>query len=267
MIACVLMFLPGIARAELLTFSGDPNATSCYMSSSASLVKVYVFVKFSAGARGVAFAAPLPPNTGLTYLAEYSAWTLSGNSQTGVAVDFGGCQYGTIPVMEIWYGRISTGDPCIYYYPIAHPQDGLTFTDCSLVQKQVVRGGGILNSIGDCNYPPAPMNPSPPDEATDVAATVDLSWLDLGDLCGQLVAASAATYETSQLYFGTSANPPYIGTFDSPHTVGPLLPATTYYWRVINDTWYIPGPVWSFTTAPILAAHQSTWGAVKALYR
>jgi hypothetical protein len=52
---------------------------------------------------------------------------------------------------------------------------------------------------------------------------------------------------------------------------GSLFPTTTYYWKV--SAWHLgPGgttttPVWSFTTEDAVPVKQSTWGAIKALYR
>jgi hypothetical protein len=82
-------------------------------------------------------------------------------------------------------------------------------------------------------------NPSPADEAEDVAVDVDLSWT-----------AGAGT-ESHNVYFGAMDPPPFAGnqsetTFDP----GTLEPSTTYFWRVdeLNSFGTTTGVVWSFIT-------------------
>jgi hypothetical protein len=90
--------------------------------------------------------------------------------------------------------------------------------------------------------PDQPSNPSPPNSATDVAVTADLSW----------TAGSGAT--SHDVYFGTDSTPDsgeFQGnqaatTFDS----GTMANDTNYYWRIdqINTNGTTTGTVWSFTT-------------------
>jgi hypothetical protein len=82
-------------------------------------------------------------------------------------------------------------------------------------------------------------NPGPPNAATDVSITTDLSW----------TAGSGST--SSDVYFGTS-NP---GAFQGNQTAttfdpGTLANGTTYYWRIneVNAATTTTGTVWSFTT-------------------
>jgi len=53
------------------------------------------------------------------------------------------------------------------------------------------------------------------------------------------------------------------------HDPGPLLPSTTYYWRVVNAfcTGSTSSPVWRFTTQDPDAVLPETWSAFKQLYR
>ncbi len=90
--------------------------------------------------------------------------------------------------------------------------------------------------------PPTPpeqaANPTPANQATDVARNLTLRW----------TAANATGYD---VYFGTSDPPAFqttqTGTAYSP---GLLAPLTTYYWRVDSSNGCVstPGEVWSFTT-------------------
>jgi len=88
--------------------------------------------------------------------------------------------------------------------------------------------------------PPAPASyPSPPNSATGVSITVDLSW----------TAGSGAT--SHDVYFGTSSPGSSQGnqtatSFDT----GTMTNNTTYYWRIdeVNAAGTTTGTVWSFTT-------------------
>jgi len=91
----------------------------------------------------------------------------------------------------------------------------------------------------DAGPPRKAADPSPPDQATGVRRTVDLSW----------TAGAGAT--SHDVYFGATAP----GTFQcnqTDTTFDPGNPAggTTYYWRIdeVNDNATTEGAVWSFTT-------------------
>jgi len=97
--------------------------------------------------------------------------------------------------------------------------------------------------------PPAPASyPSPPNSATGVSITSDLSW----------TAGSGST--SSDVYFGTTSPGASQGnqtatTFDT----GTMSNNTTYYWRIdeINAAGTTTGTVWSFTTI-VAAPGQAT---------
>jgi hypothetical protein len=82
-------------------------------------------------------------------------------------------------------------------------------------------------------------NPNPPDGATGVSITTDLSWT---------AGPGAISHD---VYFGTSNPPPFLDnqsltTFDP----GTLAYNTSYYWRIdeLNSSGTTTGTVWSFIT-------------------
>jgi hypothetical protein len=86
-------------------------------------------------------------------------------------------------------------------------------------------------------------NPNPPDGATEVSRTADLSWTP----------SSSAT--SHDVYFGTANPPPFVcnqtaTTFDP----GTMDYETVYYWRIdeINKWGTTTGDIWHFTTFPSL---------------
>lgn len=94
------------------------------------------------------------------------------------------------------------------------------------------------------NHPPyAPSNPSPLDEATDVAIDAVLSWSG-GDPDGDSV-----TYD---VYFGTTSSPPQVATgqLNTMYDPGTLQHETTYYWKIVawdSHNVFAEGPIWIFT--------------------
>ena len=60
------------------------------------------------------------------------------------------------------------------------------------------------------------------------------------------------TYETYDVYLGTSPSPPYWGNVPVRCDPPSLAANTTYYWRVVavNASGAASSPVWSFTTSP-----------------
>jgi len=89
----------------------------------------------------------------------------------------------------------------------------------------------------------AAYNPSPLDGASDVNVDLDLSWSIPSALAGAL----------SNVYFGTSPNPPLVssGQAGTLYETGTMDYLTDYYWKidlVDGETTY-PGAEWTFTTA------------------
>lgn len=113
------------------------------------------------------------------------------------------------------------------------------------------------------NQPPyIPYNPSPPDQATAVSITEDLSWIG-----GDPDPGDTVTYDVC---FGTTTPPPKIISNQSTtlYDPGTLEYQTTYYWRIIawdNHGSCAMGPVWQFTTTldehPICPL-SSTWNFI-----
>jgi hypothetical protein len=82
-------------------------------------------------------------------------------------------------------------------------------------------------------------NPDPPDGATEVSRTADLSW------------TPSSSAMSRDVYFGTATPPPFIGnqtatTFDP----GKMDYETIYFWRIdeINKWGTTTGDIWHFTT-------------------
>src|SRR5207248_1964723 len=83
-------------------------------------------------------------------------------------------------------------------------------------------------------------NPSPANNALAVTPPTLLSWWG---------AADASSYD---VYFGTSATPPFTATVTAAtYNPGALSAGTTYYWRIVakSSSGSASSSIWSFTTA------------------
>jgi hypothetical protein len=140
-------------------------------------------------------------------------------------------------------------------------------TDCNGSPVLVGRRSIIVQPPGmlGCGAPTVPANPWPPDGATDVSLTPELSWESEAP-----VGTNLGVFEM-RLYLGTTPNPPLVEYYAfPPQTIGPLEPSTTYYWKIVayaSDFGSSMGPIWQFTTTSPTNTRSTTWGAIKAMYR
>jgi hypothetical protein len=257
------------ATARLSLFA-DTNGYSCDIADPGlgGVATVYVVLRDDqSGVTGLRFASPIPVNSGFSYLDNASPYVVIGDPASGFDVGLGTCFDGSVTViMEMHLLKNVAGDPCTFLRVTPHPGDSeALYADCEFAQHPLLYGAGaVLNSDGSCSKAPPPYDPGPPDGATGIPLLTALSWNfddpDCGDISGKY----------GDLYFGTTPDPPFYSfEGDPPHPVGPLQPATTYYWQVrVRAFGSLPvSPVWSFTTTNSVAVHASTWGAIKALYR
>jgi len=263
-----------VKGAASLYLAADENAYQCVLADPGPnfpIVTIYAFISDETSATAVAFALQVPVASGLTFIGDASPFTVTGQSPTGVLVQFGTCLTGRTLVMSMEYLRISAPTPCTMIVPGPHPQLGAYRTDCALAPAPFQYAGLLYAGEAGCAGPIAASNPSPADGASGVALTPALNWDDAIQVCTGLLSTIGDNVPgtSAYLYFGTSSDPPDLGTYTKSHTVGPLQPNTKYYWRVENSaTWpYVTSATWSFTTTNDVATRPTTWGAIKALYR
>jgi len=137
-----------------------------------------------------------------------------------------------------------------FHWPGAAPAAGEGDSEADLDGNGDVDTRDLAILVGnwlDTVQQPLPLpgqagNPNPPDGATKIEITADLSW----------TAGSDAT--SHDVYFGTS-NPPAFQGNQTAATFEPLTMTylTKYYWRIdeVNSSGTATGMVWSFTTSPI----------------
>lgn len=259
------------ARATSLDLSSDQTTYGWPFIDAVNngIVIVYVMAGVSPGPglSQVKFAVPTPPGL---MLVEVSPPPVTGSVETGTVVNLTACGYGTRFVMQLIYlvTNVNSCTPLIIRsYQSAYGVD-VEGADCHgnpvLVEHQNV----VLHppGLGGCGAPTVPSNPWPPDNATGVSLSPALSWES------EPTAGTGLGVFEMRLFLGTVPDPPLAEYYAlPPQSVGPLLPGTTYYWKIVSyttDFGSSVGPVWRFTTAgsPV-PVQSSTWGSIKAMYR
>lgn len=255
--------------AYAAVFPDESMSTCKFPDSGGALSVAYVILTNSIPLKEISFRAPIPGCLGGpgSFVFESSPYTTTGDSQTGITIDFGGCITAPATILTI-YSFQALSDPCCPWQVFSY--DGLTsqieFVDCSDVARPGESAVYGPLYTGECCVTfdvLAPYEPYPPDGATGVSTEVDLSWIlpDLG--CGEWI------------YFDDVPAPWQLVPWDdydyyTTYDPGTLQPNTTYYWKVYMQCdydWASNSPLWSFTTGegPV-ATETSTWGRVKALY-
>ncbi|MFY7947687.1 MAG: hypothetical protein ACOVRP_00580, partial [Gemmatimonas sp.] len=113
--------------------------------------------------------------------------------------------------------------------------------------------------VNDIDTPATPASPQPAHAATSVHPESDLAWSTLPGSGG-----APSSYD---IYFGTTASPPFVvETTQTTYAMPRLNAATTYYWRVVskNAVASASGPVWSFTTAAVGPVTRFGWSAISS---
>ena len=185
---------------------------------------------------------PYPANGAtLTHAAPTLSWTLPAGA------DFGALYIGQSPTEMIFIDEEKD----------VHVPRNLTPNQTWYWRVDAVNGGGRVQgpvwsfTAGPRVLPVAPSNPNPSNGAIDANASgsysLPISWTEgLGTT-------------STDLYFGTSADPPayQLGLVTDPNgspvgsgTLVEINSCATFYWKVVekNSAGATPGPVWSFTT-------------------
>jgi hypothetical protein len=180
MIAFLILTFASIsvmAQPGAIGVFADGGATSVDINDTApGLLLVYIVHVNTPGATACQFSLPHPWCFGATYLAESVTPPNMGigNSQTGIAIAYGGCVTSPNMVLTLQYfGQGTTPECCCLYVeadPTASPP-GIYVTDCSEPPLLLQAYGGIaaVNANGGCidwHLPAGCINDPTPVEQT-----------------------------------------------------------------------------------------------------
>jgi len=111
---------------------------------------------------------------------------------------------------------------------------------------QAATEGPVWSFTTQLEPPAAPAGPNPPDGAANVPVNAALSWTSAQRTAFyKILIGTDPALKDVRLMGSTASNA---------LASGDLAAGTTYYWRVIakNEVGTTTGPVWSFTTAPVV---------------
>lgn len=118
----LLAFASAAFGQGVVMLYSDPGFTTCDATPAPGLFTVYVVHEVTNGAKAVQFK--LEENTGgsLLYIADQPQFPLViGNSQTGIAVSYGGCFNNQINAVNILYQVLSAPPVCSGMTTVADP--------------------------------------------------------------------------------------------------------------------------------------------------
>ena len=232
----------------------------------------HVVVTNSIPLKEISFSAPVPDCLGGpgAYIFGTSPYAMTGDSQSGITIDLGGCVTSPVTVLTIYFNGVSNEPPGCCFWPVISV-DGWEYSSFDFVDcNDVVRHG--YSAVGARIYACceewdvlSPYEPYPPNHATGVPTDVTFTWLLPDPRCEEWIWVQTLPDPPPTPIPGTT------DYFTSYQPSQPLEPNTTYYWMVGLQCTYdesARSDFWSFTTGdgPAVATEQSTWGRIKSTY-
>ncbi len=269
-----------VTGTPAVSFSFAADGRSCNMPDTPGVVTLTIQIA-GIPVQKVRFTLADPPIG--TVIAESWSFPHTGNRQTGIEVDFGGCTDGAITLGQLTIEIAPGEDIACTPWEISGVCEA---QDCEGLWRpgQQVPGfhvGGdhpyaCYCSEHECmtGYPPYDLYP--PDGATNVPLDVVLTWTDDNNWPDPIYMPGP-----HGCYVYINSRPECVGGGRYDVNCGSfapdfLEPGRTYYW---SPTWWLccatgcdlglsgTAPMHSFTTEGTLSATPATWGKVKSLYR
>lgn len=191
----------------------------------------------------------IPPSvtTNVASNVQGTSATLNGDltNMGGASVCYVSFEYG-INSYDFWTGDVPQYSTGLFYVNVNNLQHGSTYQFRAIAWNGAGTVQGSTKTFFTNQYPITPNNPQPPNGATNIPITTDLSWTG-GDPDGDTV-----YYD---VYLDT-VNPP-LTCVSSDQTETSYTPEedldfdTTYYWRIESEDsygWTTGGLNWNFKT-------------------
>jgi hypothetical protein len=157
----LLLFAPAetAAQTDEIGLFVDTGFENCKLSdTSPGVLSVYVVHSTSSGATGSQFKLQTGSGVMLSYLGETSPFPLViGNTQSGISVGYGSCQYSDILVSTISYYAAGTSATCASIWVVPDPaslQGYIEVVSCSSSRYEAAGSLLVINSDGSCDCGP-----------------------------------------------------------------------------------------------------------------
>jgi hypothetical protein len=253
------ILIPRMSQATVIGIYTEPTGEGWCVSTipGPRLVDLHVVVINGPALSSISFLAPVPYCSGVWSSDVPVFPQTTGDSQNwGISINFGNCLEPPIHVLTIQMYLAWSNECCEFKV------EPIDFRDCAGVQ--VGAGSDYFRITNGLCEPIAPHDPFPQDQAQEMPLSVYLDWS--GEFPHCCLLGEIPNYS---VFFGTTTDPPLVNAYIlPPYNPGPLLPNTTYYWRVAA-LWHLSGklgPLWTFKTLGGVPTETTTWGRIKGLY-
>lgn len=159
-VALLLLVPPYVAaQTDEIGLFVDTAYENCKLSDTGpGVVTVYVVHSTSSGATGSQFKLQTGSGVMLSYLGETSPFPLViGNTQTGISIGYGSCQYSDVLVSTISYYASGNSATCSSIWIVPDPaslQGYIEVVSCSTTRFEASGSLLVINSDGSCDCGP-----------------------------------------------------------------------------------------------------------------
>ena len=154
--ALVVLVPPGIGHtgSGTIMLYGDAGFTACNLVDPVGLLTIFVVYEFHSGASGVRYAVSENTEGALAYLADVNNFALvTGGSQSGITVSFGGCIQNAIHIQNVLYSVVSSPPVCTMVEVVPDPAAAsgqVESVDCSATTRFTGGWFATFNGDGSC---------------------------------------------------------------------------------------------------------------------
>jgi hypothetical protein len=123
LLSFMLLFCASLAfgQAGGINLFSDPVYTSCMYSGAPGVAFVYVVHQYTPAATASQWMMQSGGGWTCMWLADTPAFTVIGNTQTGVAVAYGGCLVSDILLVTVMYNCLAVQPTCAYVEVVVDP--------------------------------------------------------------------------------------------------------------------------------------------------
>jgi len=253
----------------ILGVTTDTSTDGCLPFADYAVTTITIRIENTLPIQKVRFSLPpLPPQ--LVVLDMIPEFIYTGDLETGIEFDLGGCWVGPRPLMTI---QVVNAAPfsCVPWEFGPGTTGAIEVVDCG---GEVKPASGLYQELFSASMGPdpncqcayaerctglPPTNLSPPDGAVEIPTDIVMTWATQGYNTFMYIGTEPDC--SDRQFIGMGMNTSYAPDF--------LLPSTTYYWQ-IGSADGVCGEmteVYSFTTISTVPTEPSTWGAIKSLYQ
>jgi len=168
LMSLLMLLVTSVAFAQVgqIGIYADAAGSDCRVVDAVpGLLSVYVVHADVGGSNAVLFKVAPSAGVTMTHISDNSAFLLLGNSETSIAVAYGGCMSGTFLILTMGYFASGTTPACeqLDIVPADDSVNGLVeYVDCTDTKHEVATGqSGFIGGDSDsCPCPGTAVRPA-----------------------------------------------------------------------------------------------------------